>query len=290
MTAPAPVLRGALWMVLAAIFWSAMYLIVRGYLGGFSAFEILLMRNVVTVVLMTPLLFRDRFGGLATRRLPMHCVRAVFACLAMLGVYYGIAHAVLADVVSLSFTQPLFIVVLAALVLGEKVETRRWIATLIGFSGILIIVRPGFVEVSLATLVVVGSAAAYAASNICIKSLMRTDTPTQSVFYGNILMLPLSLAPALLTWVRPGWEDLMWMTGVGLSGALGIYCVSQAYRAADASAVVPYDFLRLPITASGAWLLFGEVSGPWSWAGALVIFGSSYVLVLLEARANRVSG
>jgi len=102
-------------------------------------------------------------------------------------------------------------------------------------------------------------------------------------------MLPLSLVPALLTWVHPGWPDLVWMAGVGLSGAAGIYCVSQAYRAADASAVVPYDFLRLPITAGGAWLLFGEVSGPWSWAGALVIFGSSYALVLLEARAARAA-
>ncbi len=290
MTDLAPALKGAIWMVLASVFWSAMYLIVRGYLGGFTAFEILFMRNVVTVALMAPLIFHSGLGALATRRLPMHCLRALFAYAAMLGIYYGIAHAVLADVVSLSFTQPLFIVVLAALLLGERVAPRRWVATLVGFSGILVIVRPGFAEVSLATLVVLGSAALYGASNICIKSLMRTDTPTQSVFYGNALMLPLSLAPALLTWTRPGWDDLFWMTGVGVSGALGVYCVSQAYSAADASAVVPYEFLRLPITAAGAWLLFGEVAGMWTWAGALVIFCGAYALVLLEARAARAAG
>jgi drug/metabolite transporter (DMT)-like permease len=282
-----PAVRGAMWMVAAAIAWSAMYLLVRQVSDRFSSFEILFARNVVAVVLMLPLLARARVGRLRTGRLPMHMLRALLAYLGMLGLYFGIALVPLGDVVALSFTQPLFIVVIAALLLGERVERRRWAATLVGFSGILIIVRPQFGEVGPATLVVLASAATYAGSNVCIKALMSSDTPVQSVFYGNVLMLPLSVVPALLTWTPPGGLDLVWLVGVGVSGSLGMYFVSHAYRAADASAVVPYDFLRLPVTAAMAWLLFGETSGPWTWAGAVVIFGSSYALVLLETRSAR---
>jgi drug/metabolite transporter (DMT)-like permease len=287
MTPLPPALRGVLWMLLAVTAWSAMYLFVRQVSGRYTAFEILFVRNAVTLLTMAPLLIGTPLGALRTARFPMHCLRALLACLGMLGLYAGIAYVPLPDVVALSFTQPLFLVALAPLVLRETVETRRWVATLVGFSGILIIVRPGFADVSAAMLLVLGSAAVYAGSNLCIKLLMRTDTPLQSVFYGNALMLPLSLVPALFAWVQPTWVDLGWMAGVGLTGALGMYAVAQAYRAADASAVAPFDFLRLPITAGAAYAIFGDVAGPWTWAGALVIFGSSYALVLLESRARR---
>ncbi len=287
MTGYPPAVRGAVYMTLAALCWTAMMILVRALGGGYSVFEILFVRNLVTVAVIVPLLLGSPGAAFRTRRPGLHCTRVGFAYIGILGLFYGLIHIPVADVVALSFTQPLFIALLAAILLGEAVGMPRWRAVAIGFAGVLAILRPGFAEIGLATLAVLASAAAYGASNICIKKLMTTDTPAQSTLYGNLLMLPLSALPAAFVWVTPGWWDALAMIGVGLGGMGGIYFVSRAYAAADASAVVPYDFLRLPLAAGAAWLLFGETSDVWMLAGAAIIFASSYALVRIEAREAR---
>lgn len=285
---PAPV-RGALYMAGAAACWSVMMILARTLGEGFTAFEILFFRNLVAIGFLAPLLIGKRGARIRTRRLPLHVLRAVLAYLGMIGLLYGLLRIPVADVVALSFTQPLFITVLAAALLGEAVGTARWRATLIGFVGVLVVIRPGFAEIGAATAAVLASAAFYAASNICIKRLMTTDTPIQSTLYVNVLMLPLSLVPALLFWTTPGGWDLLALLGVGLAGTGGVYLVSRAYAAADASAVVPYDFLRLPLSGAAAYVLFGETADTWMILGAAVIFASSYALVRIEARGASVS-
>ena len=284
MTGYPPALRGALFMVLAALCWTAMMILVRSLGGAYSAFEILFLRNLVTVAFILPLLLRSPGAVFRTRRMGLHCTRVAFAYIGVLGLFYGLIHIPVADVVALSFTQPLFIAVLAAILLGEAVGIARWRAVAIGFAGVLVIVRPGFAEIGAATLAVLASAACYGVSNICIKRLMSTDTPVQSTLFGNLLMLPLSALPAAFVWVTPDLWDAAAMIGVGLGGMGGIYFVSRAYAAADASAVVPYDFLRLPLSACAAWILFGETSDIWMLTGAAIIFASSYALVRIETR------
>ena len=284
MTRFPPALQGAVYMMLAAMSWTVMLILVRALGDAYSTFEILFVRNLVTVAFIVPLLVNNRGAAFRTRRMPLHCTRVAFAYIGILGLFYGLLHIPVADVVALSFTQPLFIAVLAAVLLGEAVGTARWRAVAIGFAGVLVILRPGFEEIGFATLAVLASAACYGVSNICIKRLMTTDTPVQSTLYGNLLMLPLSALPAAFVWVTPGPWDALAMIGVGLGGMGGIYFVSRAYAAADASAVVPYDFLRLPLSAGAAFLLFGETSDIWMLLGAAIIFASSYALVRIETR------
>lgn len=289
MAALSPTMRGVIFMVIATIGWAAMMIFVRLLVDDYSTFEILFVRNAVALIVLTPLLMRSGLGVLRTGRPWLHVLRATLSYLGMLGLYYGISLIPLGDVVALSFTQPLFITMLAVPMLGEAVGMARWRATAIGFLGVLIIVRPGFAEISGATIAVLVAALLYSASNICIKLLMRTDTPLQAVVYVNLIMLPLALVPALFAWNAPGWADFGLMIGVGLSGTLGVYMLTKSYHVADASAVVPFDFLRLPMTAAGAFILFGEVVDLWTWIGAAVIFGSSYVLVRFESRRDAVT-
>jgi drug/metabolite transporter (DMT)-like permease len=281
-----PGARGAVWMALATIAWTVMIALVRMLSGEISTFETMFFRNVVAVVALTPVLMRGGARQWRTQQPGLHCIRAVMSFVGMLGFFYAIGNLPLSDLVALSFTQPLFVVVLAALVLGERVGMARWRATAIGFAGVLIIVRPGFQEIGIATIAVIASALLYAGSNICIKVLMRTDTPAQAAISVNLLMLPLSFVSALPGWTTPDPFQTALLVGVGVSGTLGIYLISQAYHAADASAVVPYDFLRLPLTAAVAFMLFGETTNLWTWIGALVIFASSYVLARTEARTD----
>ena len=256
--------------------------LVRDLSADYSAFELLLMRNLVAVSLLLPPALRVGLVTLKTHRLGLHFLRTVFSYLGVLGLFFAISQLPLPDVTAVSFTQPLFVVVLAALILKEAVGFARWRAVFFGFIGLMLIVRPGFNEIGLATVAVLVSAVSYACANICVKKLMTTDTPNQSVVYFNLLMLPLSFVPALFFWSTPDLADLLRMIGIGLGGTLTVYAFARAFSVADASAVIPFDFLRLPLAALAAFLLFSEVGDAWTWAGSVIIFASSYVLARRE--------
>lgn len=272
------VLRGAAWMTLAGFCWTIMTILVRQLSADYSSFEILFFRNLVSVCILLPLAMRSGLSSLKTQRLPLHSLRALLSYIGVLLLFYGIANIPLPDVTALSFTQPLFVVVLAALILKEAVNGARWISVIAGFVGLLVIVRPGVVAVELATVLVLLSAFSYAVSNICVKRLMTTDTANQSVFYFNLLMLPIALVPALFVWVTPALTDLPLFVAIGVNGTIAVYAYARSFTLADASAVMPFDFLRMPMAATAAFLLFSETGDIWTWAGSVIIFSSSYFL------------
>ncbi len=259
-----------------------MTILVRHLSEDYSSFEILFFRNLVSVCILLPVAMKSGLSTLKTERLPLHSLRALLSYIGVLLLFYGIANIPLPDVTALSFTQPLFVVVLAALILRENVTGPRWAAVFVGFSGLLVIVRPGFIALEIATLLVMLSAFSYACSNICVKKLMTTDTANQSVFYFNLLMLPIALVPTLFVWVTPTWADLPVLIAIGINGTIAVYAYARSFTLADASAVMPFDFLRMPMAATAAFLLFSETGDIWTWIGAIIIFASSYAL----ARSN----
>jgi drug/metabolite transporter (DMT)-like permease len=271
-------------MLFAGLCWTTMAILVRQLSGDYTAFELLFFRNLVAVLILLPTMMRAGVATFRTNRFPLHCLRAFFSCLAVLGLYYGIGQAPLPDVTALSFAQPLFGVVLAALVLKEFVDFARWRAVFFGFVGILVILRPGFADFNIAILTVLGSALCYACGNICVKRLMTTDTPNQAVIYFNVLILPLALLPTLYFWVTPTPGDLVLMIGIGLCGTAAVYGYAASFNAADVSAVMPFDFMRLPMAAIGAFLLFGELGDFWIWVGSAIIFASAWVLARSEGK------
>jgi len=275
-------------MLIAVTVWSAMMILVKALSAEYTSFQILFIRTLFGLAILTPILWRNGFSTLKTRRLPLHMSRAVFAYFGMLGLFIGLGSIPIAEVVSLSFTQPIFIFLLAAILLGEKLNARRVIAILGGFAGVLILLRPGFTEVGFGAAVVLGGAIAYAFSNVCIKKLMTTENVTSTTVWVNILMCPLAGIPATFYWVTPTLPDLALLAGVGLTGTAGIWFISRAYATAEMSAVVPFDFLRLPIVAAAGWIWFGEITDIWTIAGAAVIFASTYALARSEARKKRI--
>ena len=140
-------IHGIGWMLLAVAVWSVMMVLVRALSAEYTSFQILFIRTVVGLLMLFPLLRRSGLRTLRTRRFPLHLLRSGFAYCGMLGLFIGIGEIPLAEVVSLSFTQPIFIVVLATILLGEKLGGMRLAATLGGFSGVLVILRPGFEEI-----------------------------------------------------------------------------------------------------------------------------------------------
>ena len=279
--------KGVFWMVLTAISFSILAVAVRGLSGKIPAVELVMVRALVGLFMIVPLVQQSGLKALRTRRLPMHLLRTGFAFIAMFGFFYSLAYIPIADATAFTFLIPLFTTVAAALVLGEVVDAPRWLATTLGFAGALVIIRPGIEVITFPAMVAIASAAFYAGAWTSVKFLTRTDSAAIIVFYMNVFMFPLALAVSLFFWVTPAWNDVPLLLVMALSGWSAHFCQARSFGVADASAVVPFDFLRLPIGAGLAWIFFAEPSGIWTWAGAVIIFASGWFITRRETRVAK---
>jgi drug/metabolite transporter (DMT)-like permease len=279
--------RGALWMVLAGFSFTAMLVCVRYLNGRYPSVEVVFFRALAGLVFVLPPLLKHGLVGLHTKRFPMHVSRASFSLFAMVAFYYSVAYVPLADATTYSFIIPLFVTVGAVLFLREKVDARRWAATIMGFIGVMVVLRPGYAAISVPVLVMLLSILFYAGAWISMKFLTRTESASVIVFYQNIMIVPLALIPTLFLGTVPTLEDLAILIAVGLTGSYAHYCQARSFGEADASAVMPFDFLRLPFSVVCAWLLFDESTHWWSWAGAMIIFGATYYSTWYETRMAR---
>ncbi|NQU72167.1 MAG: DMT family transporter [Rhodospirillales bacterium] len=278
-----PSSRGMLYMLGAALMFSASVGYVRYLSDLMSTFEIVFFRQVMGLVFMLPWLMRIGMPALRTRQLPKQCLRSGLSYLGMLASYTSFTLMPIADAVSLQFTTPLFTTVLAIIFLKEIVGLHRWSAIFFGFMGVLIIVRPGFEALTLGIPIALCAALFYAGSNVTNRALSRTDSTAVIMFYGFILQIPLAAVPAAFTWVTPGWDALWPLLGFGVTGIAAQWCLTRSLAVADASLVEPVMFIRLPIVSAIGYVMFAESPDQWVWIGAAVIFGSTIVLARREA-------
>lgn len=285
-TLAAPV-RGALWMTAASVAFAAMIGLLRVAMTSLHPFEVAFFRNLFGMLAMAPWLAHVGFGAMRTRRLNLHILRAGVGLIAMLCWFMAVWLMPLAEAVALSFTAPLFATVGAALVLHEVVRGRRWTATVVGFIGVLVILRPGVEAVSPAALLVLASAATGAISALMVKSLAKTESPNAIVLYMTVFLTPISLVPALFVWQTPDWMTLAVLACIGVLGTIGHMCFARAMKAADASAVIPFDYVRLPLVAIVGYVAFGESLDGWAWVGAAIIIGATLYIARREAVVAR---
>jgi drug/metabolite transporter (DMT)-like permease len=296
------IIHGALWMVVAAWSFTAMLICVRYLAGRYPAIEVVFFRAMIGLLFVLPPLLSHGVPGLRTQVLRLHLIRACFGLTAMLCYYYAAPRLPLADITTYSFAIPLFVTLGAVIFLKEKVDAPRWLATVVGFFGVLIMLWPGFsghaqipgtlavtyMGFSLPVLMVMLSVFFYAGAWISMKFLTRTEEASIIVFYQNIITVPLVAIPTFIFGSVPDLHDFGLLAGVGIFGAMAHFAQARSFGAADASAVMPYDFLRLPFAVACAWLMFSEVTGVWTWAGAVIIFGATYYITWHETRLRRL--
>jgi drug/metabolite transporter (DMT)-like permease len=266
-------------MVLASASYVASATLTRDLGGRYSAFELTFLRSVVGVLVMAPVLLQGGIDQLRTTQFPLHILRAFITYLAILLWFYAAETVPVGDFFALQFTTPLFTIGAAWLLLRERVGTQSWLAALVGFAGVLIILRPGFHAVTLGMIAAIGTSLCYAGVNTVIKMLSRKDSPATIVFYSNFLILLLAAIPAFLFWTTPTLADAPVLLGVTLFATLAQYSVACGISAADARVVQPVNFLRLPFAALLGYLFFQEFPDVWTWVGAIVIFAAAYYAV-----------
>ena len=274
-------------MTAAAIAFTVMTTLIRETAKSVHPFEIAFFRALVNFVLMIPFALRAGATGLKTNNHKAFALRGVCGLVFLMSYFSGAALIPVAESQALSFTSPLWGSLLAVLFLSERVTRTRAFALTAGFFGVLIILRPGLVQVSAGALLVLTGALAAAASNTIVKFTTRTDHPDAVVFYQMVYVTPLIFVPALWEWIWPTLEQLLLMFGVGFFATLNQRFLSRAYAAADATAVLPFEFTRLPFAAVIGYLAFRELPDIWAWIGGAAIFGASLYMVQREARAAR---
>ena len=283
--APAPLnagVRSVIWVVLSAVFLTAMVVTVKHLGSRLGVFEIGFFRAVVGLVLVLPVVLRKRETGMWSHRPALHLSRGVSSTAALLCGFYSVIHLPLATATSISFAGPLFVLVLAAVFLGEVVRRRRWSATLIGFLGVLIMLRPtGAVE--LASLVALVGAFFFATSIILIKRLLEADGPAVVIFYYGMIGTLFMAGPAFYTWITPTWEEAGLLVLTGAFGVAAQGCYIRGLAITDASALAPYGFLRLLFAALAGFAFFSEVPDMWTVVGGAVIVGSTLYIARREA-------
>jgi drug/metabolite transporter (DMT)-like permease len=278
-----PALRGAALMTLAAVLFGLMVVCIRLAAAELHTFQIAFFRNLFGLLFALPLLQRAGIGVLRTQRFGLYFVRCLIGLGAMLGGFWSYVHLPLAQAVALSYTTPLFVTIGAVVLLGETVRLRRWSAVAIGFLGVLVILRPGWVPLSFDALVALIAAALAAIAAISIKFLSRTEPAAAIVIYMVLIMTPLSLLPALWVWQWPSLEVWLWVALTGLFGTVAHMALTHAYKLGDASAMTPYNFIQLPVVAVLAWFLFGEALDLWTALGAGIVFAAVAYIAHREA-------
>mgnify|MGYP001278398932 CR=1 FL=1 len=278
-------LRGIVLMLISTLFFTGMQVLARHVAEELHPFEVAFFRNFFGLVVLAPIAARAGLSALRTKRLHVHAARSVLQTAGMLTFFTALTLAPLAQIVTLSFTAPLFAAVGAVWFLHERAGAKRMLALLAGFAGALIVIRPGFAEVNIGSLLVIGSSFVWAGSMLLIKVLGRTDSTVTTTLYMGLFMVPLSLGPALFFWQWPAPEAWAWLALIGAFGAGGHLALAQALKEEDTTRIVPVDFTRLLWAALLGFIVFGEIPDVWTWVGGAVIF-AAITLVALQDRGR----
>lgn len=281
--------RAVLWMCGAVVSFCVMAVSVRGLAGVLDIFEMLSIRSgsgaliLAVLVLLRP----DLRAAVRPRRIPMHLLRNGMHFASQYGWALGITLLPFATVFALEFTQPVWTTLMAALLLGERLTVSRVGAVVLGVVGVVVIVRPGLATFQPAALIVLAAAVGYAVTNIATKALTRSESTFAILVWMNLMQFPMGLAgsdPGFLG--KLGVAESLPALGIAISGLTAHYCLTNAFRYGDASVVIPFDFLRIPLIAAIGWLLYGEIVEPAVMAGAAVIIAGVFWTLRAESRRH----
>jgi drug/metabolite transporter (DMT)-like permease len=291
--------RGIAFLILAMFIISLQNIAVKWIGGNYPVMEIVIFRSLVALP-FTILLYRyeGKRGLPTTQQRKFEYTRGLFLFLSYTSYMMGLAALPLADVVSIRNSAPLMITFLSVTLLSEKVGPRRWLALVVGFVGVLFIVRPGSAAFNMGSVFILISVLFYALTVMVTRKLQTTDSSATMAYYGTLvyLMAAFILAPLVIlvgeipgahpsiaflfrAWAMPTLLDLFIISGLGLVWAGWMYFMARAYSLAQASVAAPFEYVALPINVMWGFLIWHEIPTWMTWAGAfLTLFSGMYVL------------
>ena len=280
-------IRASFFALAAAVLAACFTLTIRFATAEIHPYQAVFLRFAFGLLLMVPMVMKAGVATLVTRRLPLFGVRGVLSAAEMCLWFMAVLYLPLAEATTLNFTVPLFGTILAALVLRETVRIHRWLAVVIGFVGVGLIIQPGTDAMQPASLFPIAAAMCMACAGMITKQLVSTESTTSLLFYLMVITTPVSLIPALFVWQTPSWTAIGLMAVAALMMNVMQICNVKALQLADYSFFVGFSYLRLPIIAILALILFGEVPDIWIIPGGAMIIGAAIYVALRERKLAR---
>ena len=281
---PAPV-RGMLWMVAGGLLFSLLNTLARALSQQLDVYQSQFLRYLMGLLIIMPWVWRDGWQAYRPVNITGQFWRGAVHTLGLILWFTALPRIPLADMTAIGFTGPIFIMIGAAWFLGEPMRRDRWIAALIGFAGVLVVVLPKMTgEGGWYNLVMLASAPVFAASFLITKALTRYEKPGVIVLWQSLTVTVLSLPMALPHWQAPTAMQWLGFTVTGVLGTLGHYCLTRAFHIADISATQSLRFLDLVWASLLGWLVFADVPSASTWAGALVILLATVWIARRESR------
>lgn len=252
---------------------------------GYSSWQVIMLRNIFGLMWLLPWVWQRR-EELESRNRWGHAWRAVIACLSMSCWFYAVGHMPLPEAVALTYTAPLFLTPMAWFLLGEALKPARVVALVVGLTGVMMVIRPGFHTVGWGALLPLGSAFLQSVGVLLIKPLAKTETPFAMVWYMTLFMIPLSLPMGIMHWRMPGIAHVPWFMLVALASSTVQYMIARAYSWCEVTFLLPFDFMRLIVTSLIAFYWFGDTIDAWALAGAAVIITASIANARAESKTS----
>ena len=280
-------MRATILMIVALFMFACMSVFIRLSTNSLPVVEVVFFRNALAVVLLMPLIMHTGWSSLRMNKPNLFFLRALINVGGMFAGFTALTLIPLAQVTALSFTGPLFVTIGAVLFLGEVIRARRIAGIIVGFFGTLIILQPGFNEISFGAVIALASTLSIAMASLIVKKLTATETPEAIVTWMVVMQSPLALMPAISVWQWPTLEAWVYLWAMALTATIAHLCFTRAFRLVDITALQPLEFIKLPFTVFLAWIVFAEWPGLWTWVGGTVIFASTVYITQREAKAKK---
>ncbi len=275
--------KAALWMSGWLTLTLVMAIAGRESARELNLFQVMEMRSILGFFLLYPFIHFN--GGLAivkTTRLPQHVVRNLIHYGAQLCWFFALTIIPIGQVVAIEFTMPIWTAILAAAFLGERMTVWKVAAIALGLIGVLVIVRPATGEINPGQLIALAAAVGFGISIALVKFLTRTENTLSIIFWMLVVQSAAGLIPSLFVWIWPSAHSCAWIVVIAICGTFSHFCMARAMLYADATIVIPMDFLRVPLTATAGWLLYAEK------LDVLTVLGAALILTgnLLNLKSN----
>jgi drug/metabolite transporter (DMT)-like permease len=283
-----PAVRGMLWAALAGVLFSSLNTLLRNITLNLDVYEALFLRYAFGLLVMLPWALRHPAAFVPNDMKGQFWRGAVHTGGLMLWIT-ALPHISLADMTALGFTGPIFIMLGAAWFLGEKMRADRWIAALVGFAGVLVVVGPQLSgSGGVYTLIMLAASPMFAASFLITKALTRHESPSVIVFWQSLTVSLFGLPMAIYGWQSPTLAQWVSFLAAGVLGSVGHYCLTRGFRATDISVTQSLRFLDLVWATLLGWLVFSDVPRGTTLLGAVVIMMSTIWIARRESRARAV--
>lgn len=240
-------------------------------------------RCLMGLILITPFVARNNFQALQTDNMRLQIFRALINIISMICWFSAISMMHFEKATALGFTTPLFTTVLAVLILGEVIRFHRTAALLLGFVGILIIIRPGYMPFEFGTVLMLIASFSFSFVLIFVKKLSATDSSLTIIFYHLLYMTPAFFILSLFYWENINFNQLIIFILMGASGLLSHWCLAQAFKMSDTTFVMPLQFTKLIWASLIGLFIFAEQPDIWTWIGGVIIFISIVYITYREA-------